>query len=59
MSTHSVVGCCYQVLDWDEMLPAVAQGAIGIQVLCRAFIPNSVYHGMQVQSSPCVAGKGV
>lgn len=27
-------GCATSVLDWDEMLPAVAQGAIGIQ--CRA-----------------------
>lgn len=26
-------GCATAVLDWDEMLPAVAQGAIGIQ--CR------------------------
>ncbi|GAX17574.1 hydroxymethylbilane synthase [Fistulifera solaris] len=26
-------GCATSVLDWDEMLPAVAQGAIGIQ--CR------------------------
>jgi hydroxymethylbilane synthase len=26
-------GCATTVLDWDEMLPAVAQGAIGIQ--CR------------------------
>lgn len=27
-------GCATSVLDWDEMLPAVAQGAIGIQ--CRS-----------------------
>merc|ERR1712232_874056 len=27
-------GCATAVLDWDEMLPAVAQGAIGIQ--CRS-----------------------
>ncbi len=27
-------GCATTVLDWDEMLPAVAQGAIGIQ--CRS-----------------------
>jgi hydroxymethylbilane synthase len=26
-------GCATSILDWDEMLPAVAQGAIGIQ--CR------------------------
>merc|ERR1719491_2706805 len=29
----SMEGCATSVLDWDEMLPAVAQGAIGIQ--CR------------------------
>lgn len=28
-----MAGCATNVLDWDEMLPAVAQGAIGIQ--CR------------------------
>jgi porphobilinogen deaminase len=28
-----MAGCATSVLDWDEMLPAVAQGAIGIQ--CR------------------------
>jgi hydroxymethylbilane synthase len=27
-------GCATSILDWDEMLPAVAQGAIGIQ--CRS-----------------------
>ena len=27
-------GCATSVLEWDEMLPAVAQGAIGIQ--CRS-----------------------
>merc|ERR1712127_985082 len=27
-------GCATAVLEWDEMLPAVAQGAIGIQ--CRS-----------------------
>jgi hydroxymethylbilane synthase len=30
----SMDGCATSVLDWDEMLPAVAQGAIGIQ--CRS-----------------------
>mmetsp|Transcript_18591 Transcript_18591/g.27270 ORF Transcript_18591/g.27270 Transcript_18591/m.27270 type:complete len:357 (+) Transcript_18591:83-1153(+) len=30
----SMDGCATAVLDWDEMLPAVAQGAIGIQ--CRS-----------------------
>ncbi len=30
----SMEGCATSVLDWDEMLPAVAQGAIGIQ--CRS-----------------------
>ena len=30
----SMDGCATSVLEWDEMLPAVAQGAIGIQ--CRS-----------------------
>jgi len=28
----SMTDCITKILDWDEMLPAVAQGAIGIQV---------------------------
>lgn len=33
-------GCATSVLDWDEMLPAVAQGAIGIQ--CRSDDERSI-----------------
>lgn len=33
-------GCATSVLEWDEMLPAVAQGAIGIQ--CRDDDPRSL-----------------
>jgi hydroxymethylbilane synthase len=33
-------GCATTVLDWDEMLPAVAQGAIGIQ--CRSDDERSI-----------------
>lgn len=33
-------GCATAVLDWDEMLPAVAQGAIGIQ--CRSDDERSI-----------------
>mmetsp|Transcript_7595 Transcript_7595/g.9741 ORF Transcript_7595/g.9741 Transcript_7595/m.9741 type:complete len:362 (-) Transcript_7595:1302-2387(-) len=33
-------GCATSVIDWDEMLPAVAQGAIGIQ--CRSDDERSI-----------------
>lgn len=33
-------GCATAILDWDEMLPAVAQGAIGIQ--CRTEDERSI-----------------
>jgi hydroxymethylbilane synthase len=49
----SMDGCATSVLDWDEMLPAVAQGAIGIQ--CRSDDERSIKYLAALNHEPTKA----
>jgi len=48
-----MAGCATTVLDWDEMLPAVAQGAIGIQ--CRDDDERSIRYITGLNHEPTLA----
>lgn len=48
-----MAGCATTVLEWDEMLPAVAQGAIGIQ--CRDDDERSIRYITGLNHEPTLA----